>query len=111
LFNLQHNTARIARQQRTHLMAYEESAIAAAREIERLRHENSISTVMHGHLQSCTVTYKRFTVALVAPSMDETTPVCCSTSLMRRWIFVPTGSSTLRTMWRHRTPSLRRGQR
>jgi hypothetical protein len=42
LFNLQHNTARIARQQRTCLMAYEESATTAAREIERLRHENTI---------------------------------------------------------------------
>jgi hypothetical protein len=29
-------------QQRTRLMAYKESAIAAAREIERLRHENAI---------------------------------------------------------------------
>jgi hypothetical protein len=42
LFNLQHNTARIARQQRTHLAAYEESATATAHEIERLRHENVI---------------------------------------------------------------------
>jgi hypothetical protein len=42
LFNLQHNTTRTARQQRTHLMAYEESATATAREIERLRHENAI---------------------------------------------------------------------
>jgi hypothetical protein len=42
LFNLQYNTARIARQQRTRLTTYEESAIAAAWEIERLRHENAI---------------------------------------------------------------------
>jgi hypothetical protein len=42
LFNLQHNTARTARQQCTHLIAYEESANAAAREVERLRHENVI---------------------------------------------------------------------
>jgi hypothetical protein len=42
LFNLQHNTVRTARQQRTRLMAYEESASTAAREIERLRHENAI---------------------------------------------------------------------
>jgi hypothetical protein len=42
LFNLQHNTARTGIQQCTHLMAYEESAIATAREVERLRHENAI---------------------------------------------------------------------
>jgi hypothetical protein len=42
LFNLQHNTARTAMQQRTCLTAYEESATAATREIERLRHENAI---------------------------------------------------------------------
>jgi hypothetical protein len=42
LFNLQHNTTGTARQQCTRLMAYEESATAAAREIERLRHENAI---------------------------------------------------------------------
>jgi hypothetical protein len=42
LFNLQHNTARTGIQQCAHLMAYEESAIATAREVERLRHENAI---------------------------------------------------------------------
>jgi hypothetical protein len=42
LFNLQHNTARIGMQQRTCLLAYEESATAATGEIERLRHENAI---------------------------------------------------------------------
>jgi hypothetical protein len=42
LFNLQHNTARTARQQRTRLTVYEESATTTAREIERLRHENAI---------------------------------------------------------------------
>jgi hypothetical protein len=42
LFNLQHNTARIARQQRTCLTTYEESVTISAREIERLRHENAI---------------------------------------------------------------------
>jgi predicted RNase H-like nuclease (RuvC/YqgF family) len=42
LFNLQHNTMRTARQQHMHLTAYEESATTAAREIERLRHENAI---------------------------------------------------------------------
>jgi predicted RNase H-like nuclease (RuvC/YqgF family) len=42
LFNLQHNTARIAMQQHTRLMAYKESATAATGEIERLRHENAI---------------------------------------------------------------------
>jgi hypothetical protein len=42
LFNLQHNTARIGMQQRTHLTAYKESATAATRETERLRHENAI---------------------------------------------------------------------
>jgi hypothetical protein len=42
LFNLQHNTARISMQQRTHLTGYKESATAATHEIERLRHENDI---------------------------------------------------------------------
>jgi hypothetical protein len=42
LFNLQYNTARTAMQQHTHLTAYEESAVATAREIERLRYENVI---------------------------------------------------------------------
>jgi hypothetical protein len=42
LFNLQHNTARTSIQQRTHLMAYKESATATTGEIERLRHENAI---------------------------------------------------------------------
>jgi hypothetical protein len=42
LFNLQRNTTRIGMQQRTRLTAYKESAIAATREIERLRHENAI---------------------------------------------------------------------
>jgi hypothetical protein len=37
LFNLQHNTARTGIQQCTHLTAYEESAIATAHKIERLR--------------------------------------------------------------------------
>jgi hypothetical protein len=40
LFNLQYNNARIGMQQRTHLMAYKETA--AACEVERLRHENAI---------------------------------------------------------------------
>jgi hypothetical protein len=44
--------------------------------------------------------YKRFTVALVMPSVDRTTPVCCSTSSTRRSISVPTESSTLSTTWR-----------
>jgi predicted RNase H-like nuclease (RuvC/YqgF family) len=42
LFNLQHNTARTSMQQRMRLTAYKESATAATREIERLRHENAI---------------------------------------------------------------------
>jgi hypothetical protein len=42
LFNLQHNTARTSMQQRMRLMAYKESATAATRETERLRHENAI---------------------------------------------------------------------
>jgi hypothetical protein len=42
LFNLQHNTARIGMQQRTRLTVYKESATAATREIERVRHENVI---------------------------------------------------------------------
>jgi hypothetical protein len=42
LFNLQHNTARTGMQQRTCRMVYKESATAATREIERLRHQNAI---------------------------------------------------------------------
>jgi hypothetical protein len=42
LFNLQHNTTRIGMQQRMRLTVYKESATAATREIERLRHENAI---------------------------------------------------------------------
>jgi predicted RNase H-like nuclease (RuvC/YqgF family) len=42
LFNLQHNTAKTGMQQRMRLTAYKESATAATREIERLRHENAI---------------------------------------------------------------------
>jgi hypothetical protein len=42
LFNLQHNTARTGMQQRTRLTTYKESATTAAREVERLRHENAI---------------------------------------------------------------------
>jgi predicted RNase H-like nuclease (RuvC/YqgF family) len=42
LFNLQHNTARTGMQQCMRLTAYKESATAATREIERLRHENAI---------------------------------------------------------------------
>jgi hypothetical protein len=90
LFNLQHNTARTARQQRTRLTTYEESATTVAREIEWLRHENAIlhsdarpSSKMDG-------SYRRFTVALAMPSMVGTIPVCCSTSPARRWISVPT---------------------
>jgi hypothetical protein len=42
LFNLHHNTIKTGMQQRTRLTAYKESATAATREIERLRHENTI---------------------------------------------------------------------
>jgi hypothetical protein len=42
LFNHQHNTARMGMQQHTCLTAYEESATATTRELERLRHENAI---------------------------------------------------------------------
>jgi hypothetical protein len=42
LFNLQHNTARTGMQQRTRLLAYEESATATTGEIGRPRHENAI---------------------------------------------------------------------
>jgi hypothetical protein len=53
------------------------------------------STAMHAHFQSRTMSYRRFTVALVTPSMDGTTPFCCSTSLARRWRPVLTGLSEL----------------
>jgi hypothetical protein len=52
------------------------------------------STAVHAHIQSRTASYRRFIVALVTSSMDETTPVCCSTSLTRRWRPVLTGLST-----------------
>jgi hypothetical protein len=42
LFNLQHNTTKTGMQQRMCLATYKESATAATREIERLRHENAI---------------------------------------------------------------------
>jgi hypothetical protein len=42
LLNLQHNTARMAVQQHTCLMAYEEIATATMCEIQMLRHENVI---------------------------------------------------------------------
>jgi hypothetical protein len=42
MFNIQDNITRTSVQQRTCLMAYEESTTATAREIERLRHENAI---------------------------------------------------------------------
>jgi hypothetical protein len=69
------------------------------------------SAAVHIHLQSRTASYRRFTIALVMPRMDGTTPVCCSTSPMRRWRPVPTRLSTLSTTWRCKTPSLRRGRR
>jgi hypothetical protein len=37
--------------------------------------------VVHGNLQSWTVSCRRFIVVLVTSSMDGTTPACCSTSL------------------------------
>jgi hypothetical protein len=42
LFNLQHNTARTAMQQRTRLTVYKESATVVTREMERLSYENAI---------------------------------------------------------------------
>jgi hypothetical protein len=42
MFNLQHNTTRTGMQQRMRLTMYKDSATAATREIERLRHENAI---------------------------------------------------------------------
>jgi hypothetical protein len=84
LFNLQHNTARAGMQQRTRLTAYKESVTAATHEIERLRHENAILHSGARHFQSRTMSHRRFTVTLVTPSMDGTTPICYSTSLTRR---------------------------
>jgi hypothetical protein len=111
LFNLQHNTARIGMQQCMHLTTYKKSATAATREVERLRLENAIlcsgarppleqdrelQEVYH-HLSNTEHGWNH--------------PVCCSTSPARRWISVPTESSTSSTTWRHRMPSLRRGRR
>jgi hypothetical protein len=77
LFSLQHYTARTDMQQCTRLTAYAESATATTHEIERLRHENAILHWVHAHLQSRTMSYMRFTVALVMPSIDGITPACC----------------------------------
>jgi hypothetical protein len=43
------------------------------------------------------MSYGRFTIVLVTPTMDGATPICYSTSLMRRWGPVPTGMPTLST--------------
>jgi hypothetical protein len=84
--------------QRMCLTAYKESATTATNEIERLRHENAI-------LRSG-----------AHPPSEQDRELqevyrCCSTSLVRRWISVPTESSTLSATWRRRMPSLRRGRR
>jgi hypothetical protein len=71
----------------------------------------SSSVAVHAHLHSRTVSYRSLTVELVRLSMGGTTPVSCSTSLVRRWMFVPTESSTLSMPLRRRTSSLRRGWR
>jgi hypothetical protein len=42
LLNLQHNTTRTGMQQRMRQTAYEEHTTATSRELERLRHENTI---------------------------------------------------------------------
>jgi hypothetical protein len=109
LFNLQHNTVRTGMQQRTRLTAYKESAIAANHEIERLRHENAI---LHSGVRPPSEQDRKLQEVYHRLSNAEhgwNTPVCCLTSLVRRWSPVPMGLSTLSTTWRCRTPSLRRG--
>jgi hypothetical protein len=69
------------------------------------------SAGVHTHPQSRTTSYRSLTVGLVRPSMSGTTPICCSTSLVRRWILLPMGSSTLSTTWSRWTQNLRKGQR
>jgi hypothetical protein len=54
----------------------------------------SSSVAVYFHLQSRTASWRSFTVNLVRSSMGGTTPVCCSTSLVRRWTSVLTGSFT-----------------
>jgi hypothetical protein len=111
LFNLQHNTARTVMQQCMRLTTYEEHTTAASHELERLRHENAVLCNDVHPPSEKDRELKLLTIDLVRPSMGGTTPVCCSTSLMRRWIPIPMGSSTLSTTWRHRMMSLRRGWR
>jgi hypothetical protein len=98
-------------QQRTRLTAYKESATATTREIERLRHESAILCSGARPRSEQDRELQRFTVTLVTPSMDGTTPICSSTSPARRWRPVPMGLSTLSTTWRCRVLSLRRGRR
>jgi hypothetical protein len=105
LFNLQHNTTRTGMQQRTRLTAYKESATAATHEMERLRHE---SAILHSGARPPSEQdreLQKVYVALVTPSMVGTASVCCSTSPTRRSRPVPTGLSTLSTMWRRRRRS------
>jgi hypothetical protein len=69
------------------------------------------STAMCVNLQSRTLSCRSLTVDLVRASMGGTTPISCSTSLSRKRMSIPTGSSTLSTPLRCRMPSSRRGQR
>jgi hypothetical protein len=106
LFNLQHNTARSNRQQHTHLMTYEESATTTSREIERLRHENAI-------LRSG-----------ARPPSEQDRKLQevyrCHSGAKHGWNYTrmllditheEVDIRTLRTMWKHRMLSLRRGRR
>jgi hypothetical protein len=111
LFNLQHNTARTGMQQRMRLTAYKESATVATHEIERLWHENAILCSGACPLSEQDHELQEVYHRLSNAEHDGITPVCCLTSLARRWGPVLTGLSTLRTAWRRRTPSLRRGWR
>jgi hypothetical protein len=61
---------------------------------------------VHAHPPCRTVSCMSLTVDIVSSSMGGTTPVCYSTSLMRRWILIPAGSSTLSTTCRHSTAEL-----
>jgi hypothetical protein len=92
-------------------MAYKESATATTREIERLRHENAI---LHSGAHSP-----------LEQDRELQEVYCCLSNTEHGWNHtctllditceevetLPTGLSTLRTTWRCRMPSLRRGQR
>jgi hypothetical protein len=111
LFNLQHNTTRIGMQQRTCLTAYKESAIAATREIERLRRENAIlrngARPLLEQDRELQEVYRRLSNAEHGWNHTHMLLDITREEVETR----TTGLYTLSTMWRCRMPRLRRGWR